>query len=79
MQRPETLLQDVSETRVKAAVAGYVRQKQLALEAGMSETELSRLLSDHLPKLAKVLGILGLEIVDAGHVDDLKRVLKTVL
>lgn len=62
-----------------AAVRSHGAQKALAIELGMSDTELSRLLSDHTPRLCALLAHLGLDVVDAGHVADLRRVLKTVL
>lgn len=67
------------QLRVLAAVRSRGSQKALALELGMSDTELSRLLSDHLPRLCALLSHLELDVVDAGHVLDLRRVLKSVL
>jgi hypothetical protein len=75
MKRPEKELQD----KVLAAVRAHGAQKCLAIELHMSDTELSRLLSDHLPKLCLLLSHLELDVTDAGHVADLRRVLKTVL
>ncbi len=76
---PEKDLREVSATRVRAALAAYGQHKRLALDAELSDTELSRLLNDHLPKFTRLLELLGLEVVEAGHVDDLRRVLKQVL
>lgn len=75
MKAPEKELQE----RILAAVRSHGAQKSLAIELSMSDTELSRLLSDHTPKLCALLAHLGLEIVDQGHVADLRRVLKSVL
>lgn len=75
MKRPEKELQEL----VLASVRARGAHKGLAIELAMSDTELSRLLSDHLPKLCALLSHLDLDITDAGHVADLRRVLKTVL
>lgn len=69
----------VSMNRLSEAVRAYGLQKQLAADVGMSDADLSRLLHDQAPRLIKVFSTLGLEIVDSGHVEDLKRVLKEVL
>jgi len=62
-----------------AALKAYGRQQALALDLDMSDVELSRLLSHHLPKVCMLLGRLDLEVVRAGHIVDLRRVLKEVL
>lgn len=54
-------------------------QKTLAADLGMSDTQVSRLLNDEAPRVIHLLAHLGLEVVDAGHVSDLRRVLKVVL
>ena len=65
--------------RIRLAVRSYGLQKQLAAEVGISDTELSKFLDSQLPKLARLLSALGLEVVEAGEVDDLKRSLKRYL
>lgn len=72
-------LHRVSCDRVLAAVRGYGAQKRLALDLDLTDVELSRLVNDQLPKLCALLSQLDLEIVEAGHVGDLRRVLKAVL
>lgn len=63
-----------------AAVRAYGRhQKVLAADLGVSDVELSRILADQLPKFVRLLDLLGLEVVAAGHVEDLRAVLKEVL
>jgi len=68
-----------SLNRVRAAARAYGLQKQLALDAGMSDSLLSKYLDEQLPRLCLLLDVLGLEITARGHVDDLRRVLKEVL
>lgn len=75
----EKELQQISLNRLAEAVRSYGLQKVLAQDVGLSDTELSRVLHEQAPKLIKVLSVLGLEIVPAGHVSDLRRVLKEVL
>ena len=65
--------------RIRAGVKAYGLQKQLASELGMSDADLSKFLEGQLPKFARLLEALQLEVVDGGHVSDLKRVLKAVL
>lgn len=72
-------LRRVSSERVLAAARSYGAQKRLAVDLDLSDVELSRLLNDQLPKLCALLAQLDLEIVEAGHVADLRRVLKEVL
>jgi hypothetical protein len=79
MRAPEKNLQEESLGRLNEAVRSYGLHKQLALDLRMSDTELSRLLREQAPKLINLLSILGLEVVDAEHVNSLKRVLKEVL
>jgi len=69
----------VSLNRVRAAARSYGLQKQLAAAAGMSDSMLSKYLDEQLPRLCVLLDLLGLEITDRGHVDNLRRVLKEVL
>ena len=76
---PEKDLRRVSVDRVLAAVRGYGAQKRLAADLDLTDVELSRLVNDQLPKLCSLLAQLDLEIVEAGHVGDLRRVLKAVL
>lgn len=70
---------DKSFQRVQAAVTAAGSQKGIALELGMSDTDVSRLLHQHLPQICRLLDHLGLEVVEAGHVEDLRKVLKVVL
>lgn len=79
MQVPEKELHIVSLNRLTEAVRAYGLQKALASDLGMSDADLSRLLHDQAPKLIRVMAQLGLEVVDSGHVGDLRRVLKEVL
>ena len=65
--------------RIRAGVKAYGLQKQLASELGMSDADLSKFLEGQLPKFARLLEALQLEVVDGGPVSDLKRVLKAVL
>lgn len=76
---PEKDLRRVSTERIAAAVRAHGSQKALAVDLGMSDTEVSRLINDQVPKLATLLALLGLEVVEAGHVADLRRVLKEIL
>lgn len=68
-----------SRERVLAAVRGYGLQKQLAQDAGMTDSMLSKYLDEQVPRLCGLLDLLGLEIVSRGHVGDLRRVLREVL
>lgn len=68
-----------SSARITESVRAYGLQKALAQDVGLSDTELSRVLHEQMPKILKVLGILGLEVVPADHVADLRRVLKEYL
>ena len=74
MKPPEKSFQ-----RIQVAVQASGAQKNLALELGLSDTEVSRLLHQHLPQICRLIEHLGLEVVDAGHVEDLRKVLKVVL
>jgi hypothetical protein len=65
--------------RVRSGVKAFGLQKQLALQLGMNDAELSKFLEGQLPKFARLLAALELDVVDAGHVRDLKRILKAVL
>lgn len=76
---PEKDLHPVSGDLVLAAVRSYGQQKRLASDLGLSDVELSRLLNDQLPRVCALLARLDLEVVPAGHVTDLRRVLKAVL
>lgn len=75
----ENNLRDVSLSRIQDAVRAFGMQKRLAAELNMNDTELSRLVNEQAPKLATLLATLNLEVVEAGHVSDLRRVLKEVL
>lgn len=76
--RTETTGNSISE-RVRSGVKAYGLQKQLASELAMSDADLSKFLDGQLPKFAKLLEALHMEVVDVGHVSDLRRVLKAVL
>lgn len=76
---PETKLRQVSLGRVNTAVHTYGRHKALAADLDMTDVELSRLLNDQLPRVCTLLELLGLEVVQAGHVADLRKVLKECL
>jgi transcriptional regulator with XRE-family HTH domain len=66
--------------RIRTAVKAHGGlQKQLAAELGMADPELSKFMEGQLPKFARLLDTLGLEVVEKGHVSDLRRVLKEVL
>lgn len=75
----EKTLQQLSMDRITAAVQAYGRQKVLAADLDMNDVELSRLLSDQVPKLCKLLDRLQLQVCEAGHIRDLRKVLKEVL
>lgn len=47
------------------AVQGEGKQAAIAVAMGVSESTVSRLLSDHLDKLAHVLALAGLKVVPA--------------
>ena len=64
---------------VRAAIKAHGLQKQLAYELGMSEANLSKFIEGQLPVFAKLLAILHMEVIEAGEVEDLKRVLKRCL
>lgn len=68
-----------SISRIRAGVRTFGLQKQLAADLGISESELSKFLEGQLPRFQRLLDLLGLEVVPAGHVADLRRVLKEVL
>ena len=69
----------VSADRIRLAAKSHGLQKQLAIEIGISNTELSKFLGGQLPKLALLLEALDLEVVAKGHINDLRRCLKEVL
>lgn len=75
----ETTGKQFSTDRVLLAVRSHGLQKQLAIELGMSDGELSKLLSDQLPKIGRLLEVLELEIVCKGYVGALRRALKEEL
>ena len=64
---------------VRAAIKAHGLQKQLAYELGMSEANLSKFIDGQLPVFANLLTILHMEVIEAGEVEDLKRVLKRCL
>lgn len=64
---------------IKSAIKSHGLQKQLALELGMSESNLTKFIDGQLPNFVRLLAILHLEVVEKGEVDDLKRVLKRCL
>lgn len=53
----------IVSTVLQAAHGG--RQVQIAAALGVNESTVSRLLSDHLPKLAEILARCGLKVVPA--------------
>ena len=65
--------------RIRLAVRSYGLQKQLAAEVGISNAELSKFLDTQLPKMSRLISALGLEVVESGEVEDLKRSLKRYL
>lgn len=65
--------------RIRAGVKAYGLQKQLASDLGMSDPDMTKFLDGQLPRFARLLEVLELEVVDRGHVTDLRRVLKEVL
>jgi uncharacterized protein YidB (DUF937 family) len=75
----ENKLQVLTLNRISEAARAHGMQKALAQDVGMTDAELSRLLNDQLPKVVRVLNVLGLEVVDANHVSHLRAVLKEVL
>lgn len=79
MKLVEKDLRGISTSRLQAAVWVAGAQKAIAKDLDMSDTQISRLINDEAPRVIKLLAHLGLEIVEAGHVDDLRRVLKEVL
>ena len=64
---------------ISRKLLSYGSQKRLALDAGMTDVELSRLLNDQAPKLLKLFDLLELEVVPAGYINNLKAVLKESL
>lgn len=64
---------------IKAAIKAHGLQKQLAIDLGMSEANLSKFIDWQLPVFMRLLAILDLEVVEHGEVGDLKRVLKRYL
>ena len=62
--------------RIRASVRAYGQQKALAMDLGMTESTLSKLLEIQVPHLCALLDRLGLEVVEKGEIDDLLRVLK---
>lgn len=64
---------------VRSAVRAHGLHKVLASELDMDDSALSKLLEHQIPKLIALLCVLELEIIQVGHVDDLRRVLKAVL
>ena len=75
----ETAGNNLSAERVRAAVKAYGLQKQLAIEIGMSDGNLTKYLDGQLTTFCRLLDVLGLEVVAKGHVNDLRKVLKEVL
>ena len=75
----EKELHHVSAERVVTEVRAYGAHKRLAIDLGLTDVELSRLINDHLPKFCALLSQLNLEIVPHGHVQDLRAVLKAIL
>ena len=65
--------------KIRAAVRAFGAQKVLAIETGLEEAALSKLLSEQLPKFNRLLEVLDLEVVERGHVANLRAVLKEVL
>ena len=49
------------------------------MDLGMTESTLSKLLEIQVPHLCALLDRLGLEVVEKGHVANLRAVLKSVL
>lgn len=79
MKTLEKDLHGISTARLQAAVRTAGLQKTIASDLGMSDTQVSRLLNEEAPRVIRLLSHLGLEVVEAGHVEDLRRVLKEVL
>lgn len=69
----------LSMDRIRASVRAYGQQKALAMDLGMTESTLSKLLEIQVPHLVQLLDRLGLEVVEKGHVANLRAVLKSVL
>lgn len=75
----ENNLREVSANRLQEAVRKYGLQKQLASDLMLSDTEVSRLINDHAPKLIALMTLLGLEVVSSDYVDSLKKILRESL
>ena len=65
--------------RIRASVRACGQQKALAMDLGMTESTLSKLLEIQAPHLVQLLDRLGLEVVEKNHVASLRAVLKAVL
>lgn len=75
----ETTGKTISEERIKTAIKAHGQQKTLAIELQMSDSNLSKFIDEQLPLFCRLLDVVGLEVVQKGHVADLRRVLKEVL
>ena len=75
----ETTGKSISVERVRLSIKSHGAQKTLALELGTSDANLSKFLEGQLPTFGRLLDLLGLEVVEKGHINDLRRVLKEVL
>lgn len=73
------LSHSVSEDRIHAACKAYGLQKQLAHQLGVSDTELSRMLNEQVPKLCVLIEALGMELVDSEYLASIRKVLKETL
>lgn len=62
--------------RLRAALAQGGKRTALADEIGISEGQLSKLLSGDLRRFCQIAGALGLEVYPADYVRSLERILK---
>jgi len=62
--------------RIRAALAQGEKRAAMAVEAGVSEGQLSKLLSGDLRRFCQIAASLGLEVYPTDYMAALERVLK---
>ena len=67
---------DRSLDRIRAALAQGEKRTALANEVGISDGQLSKLLSGDLRRFCQIAALLGLEVVPTDYLAAIERVLK---
>ncbi len=65
--------------RVRSALASGEKRAALAMEIGISEGQLSKLINGDLTRLCEIAAALGLEIVPTDYIASIERILKEKL